>query len=137
MGMPVHHPTPSRRERRSDFQHTRRRIVDAGRRLMAERGPESLTVSGVAHAAQINRTTAYQHFRTRDELVRAVTEELLAEVAAFLEQQQPIVEHIDSLAGYFLEHPELARLALYWLLSETPSPRAALELLLQETRRLV
>ena len=135
--MPVHDPTPPRRERRSDFQHTRRRIVGSARRLMAERGPESLTVSGVAHAAGINRTTAYQHFRTRDELVRAVTEELIGEVAAYLEGQQPIVEHIDDIAGYFLEHPELARLALHWLLSETPPPRAALELLLQETRRLV
>jgi len=68
-------PVP-RRERRSDFQHTRRRIVEAARRLMGERGPESLTVSAVAHAAAINRTTAYQHFRTRDELVRGVTQHL-------------------------------------------------------------
>ncbi|HXK26524.1 MAG TPA: helix-turn-helix domain-containing protein [Myxococcota bacterium] len=135
--MPVRDPTPLRRERRSDFQRTRRRIVDAARRLMGERGPESLTVSGVAHAAGINRTTAYQHFRTRDDLVRAVTEELIAEVASYLESQRPIVEHIDAVAGYFLEHPELARLALYWLLSETPIPRAGMELFLQETRRLM
>jgi AcrR family transcriptional regulator len=132
--MPARAP---RRERRSDYQHTRRRIVEAARRLMAERGPESLTVSAVAHAAAINRTTAYQHFRTRDELVRAVTEELIAEVAAYLEGQRPIVEHIDAVAGYFLEHPELARLAIYWLLSESPIPRAGMDLFLQETRRLV
>jgi len=129
-------PAP-RRERRSDFQHTRRRIVEAARRLMGERGPESLTVSAVAHEAAINRTTAYQHFRTRDELVRAVTEELIGEVAAFLDGQRPIVEHIDAVAGYFLENPELARLAIHWLVSETPPPRAAMELLHQETRRLV
>jgi AcrR family transcriptional regulator len=129
-------PAP-RRERRSDFQHTRRRIVEAARRLMGERGPESLTVSAVAHAAAINRTTAYQHFRTRDELVRAVTEELISEVSAYLESRRPIVEHIDEVAGYFLEHPELARLAIYWLLSETPIPRAGMHLFLQETRKLV
>jgi AcrR family transcriptional regulator len=126
-----------RRERRSDFRLTRRRIIEAARRLMAERGPESLTVSAVAHAAAINRTTAYQHFRTRDELVRGVTEELIREVAAYLEAQRPIVEHIDAIAGYFLEHPELARLAIHWLLSETPIPRAGMELFLQETRLLV
>jgi AcrR family transcriptional regulator len=125
------------RARRSDFQQTRHRIVAAARRLMGERGPESLTVSAVAHAAGINRTTAYQHFRTRDELVRAVSEELIAEVGAYLESQRPIVEHIDAVAGYFLEHPELARLAIYWLLSESPIPRAGMELFLQETRRLV
>jgi AcrR family transcriptional regulator len=130
-------PPPSRRERRSDFLDTRRRIVEAARRLMAERGPESLTVSAVAHAAAINRTTAYQHFRTRDELVRAVTEELMAEVAAFLASQRPIVEHIDEVAAYFFEHPELARLALHWLLTDSPIPRAGMQLFVQETRGLV
>lgn len=129
-------PAP-RRARRSDFEHTRRRIVEAARRLMGERGPESLSVSAVAHTAGINRTTAYQHFRTRDELVRAVTEELIAEVGAYLATQRPIVEHIDAVAGYFLEHPELARLALHWLLSESPIPREGMHLFLQETRRLV
>jgi AcrR family transcriptional regulator len=135
--MPGSLPSTPPRERRSDFQHTRRRIVEAARRLMAERGPESLTVSAVAHAAGINRTTAYQHFRTRDELVRAVTEELIGEVATYLEGQRPIVEHIDAVAGYFLEHPELARLAIYWLLADTPIPRAGMQLFLQETRKLV
>lgn len=128
--------SPPRRERRSDFQQTRRRIIEAARRLMAERGPESLTVSAVAHAAGINRTTAYQHFRTRDELVRAVTEELIAEVGAYLESQRPIVEHIDEIAGYFVERPELARLALHWLLSESPIPREAMNLLFRETTDL-
>jgi AcrR family transcriptional regulator len=135
--MPATRSTPPRRERRSDFVETRRRIVEAARRQMGEHGPESLTVSGVAHRAGINRTTAYQHFRTRDELVRAVTEELLAEVAAYLDTQRPILEHIDAVAGYFLEHPELARLAIYWLLSATPIPRAGMELFLQETRGIV
>jgi AcrR family transcriptional regulator len=132
--MPIAAP---RRERRSDFVQTRHRIVEAARRLMAERGPESLTVSAVAHAAAINRTTAYQHFRTRDELVRAVTEELMSEVAAFLASQRPIVEHIDEVAEYFFEHPELARLALHWLLTDSPIPRAGMQLFLQETRGLV
>jgi AcrR family transcriptional regulator len=131
-------PGPAtRRERRSDFHRTRQRIVEAARRLMGERGPESLTVSAVAHEAAINRTTAYQHFRTRDELVRAVTEEVIAEIGAFLAQHRPIVEHIDEVAGYFLEHPELARLGLHWMLSETPIPREGMQLFHQETRGLV
>jgi AcrR family transcriptional regulator len=127
---------PARRARRSDFQRTRRRIIEAARHLMAARGPESLTVSAVAHAAEINRTTAYQHFRTRDELVRAVTEELIAEVAEHLAEPRPIAERIDSLAGYFLEHPELARLTLHWLLTESPFPREGWQLFRQETRNL-
>ena len=69
-----------RRARRMDYERTRRRLLDGARTLMAERGPEGLTVSAVAHAAELNRTTAYQHFRTRDALVRAVTDELIAEI---------------------------------------------------------
>src|SRR5262245_30771963 len=104
---------------------------------MAERGPESLTVSAVAHAAGINRTTAYQHFRTRDDLVRAVTDELIEEVGAFLGTRRPLIEHIDSIIEYFFEHPEFARLAIYWLLADSPIPGAGLEQFLNETRQLV
>lgn len=111
--------------------------MDAARQQMAERGPESLTVSAVAHAAGINRTTAYQHFRTRDELVRAVTDELIAEVGAYLAARQPMIEHIDDIVEYFFEHPEFARLTIYWLLSESPIPRAGMELFLNETRQAV
>lgn len=136
-GVSVLGSTAPRRARRSDFQRNRERIVAAARQLMGERGPESLTVSAVAHAAGINRTTAYQHFRTRDELVRAVTEELIEEVRAYLAARRPIVGHIDEVAAYFLEHPELARLAIYWLLSETPIPRAGMELFQQETHRII
>jgi AcrR family transcriptional regulator len=125
------------RARRSDFQRTRQRIVEAARKLMGERGPESLTVSAVAHAAAINRTTAYQHFRTRDELVQAVTDELIREVGAYLASQRPMIEHVDAIIEYFFEHPEFARLAIYWLLSDSPIPRAGMEVFLNETRQAV
>jgi AcrR family transcriptional regulator len=124
-----------RRARRSDFHRTRDRIVEAARREIGARGPDSVTLSAVAHAAGINRTTAYQHFRTRDELVRAVSEELIEELRAYLASQRPVVEHLDAIANYFLEHPELARLALYWLLSEGPIPSAGKDLFRQETRK--
>ncbi len=106
-----------------DYQHTRRRILDAARRLMGERGPESLTVSAVARGADLNRTTAYQHFRTRDELVGAVMAELNQEVGERLGAAQPLDARIDAIAHYFVEHPEIARLSLHNLLSESPFPR--------------
>jgi AcrR family transcriptional regulator len=127
---------PPRRARRSDFERTRRRIVEAARQLMAERGPEGLTVSAVARAAAINRTTAYQHFRTRDELVRAVTADLVAEVAAVIGRPGPLAERIDHVAAYFVDHPEIARLALHLLLTESPFPREAWGPYLDEMRDL-
>jgi AcrR family transcriptional regulator len=111
------------RARRSDHHRTRRRILDAARRLLGEQGPESLTISGVARAAQINRTTAYQHFRTRDELVRAVWAELITEVGERIGAPRPLNERIDDAVLYFVEHPEIARLSLHHLLGESPFPR--------------
>jgi AcrR family transcriptional regulator len=119
-----------------DHQRTRRRILDAARRLMGEQGPESLTVSGVARAAQINRTTAYQHFRTRDELVGAVMEELTQEVGARIGAEQPLEKRIDDLVLYFVEHPEIARLSLHHLLSESPFPREAWRPYFEELRKI-
>jgi AcrR family transcriptional regulator len=92
---------------------------------MGEHGPESLTVSAVARAAEINRTTAYQHFRTRDELVGAVLAELTQEIGARIEAAQPLEQRIDDLVLYFVEHPEIARLSLHNLLAESPFPREA------------
>jgi AcrR family transcriptional regulator len=90
---------------------------------MSERGPDSLTVSAVAHAAGLNRTTAYQHFRTRDELVTAVVEELADEISGALAEPLAIGDHVDHLAAFFLEKPEVTRLALHHVLSENPLPR--------------
>ena len=120
-----------------DFERTRRRILDAARRLMADRGPESLTVSAVARAADLNRTTAYQHFRTRDDLVRAMTDEVFAEVVRLIAEPRPLPERIDFLAQHFLEHPEIARLALHLMLSESPFPREALESAVAEVRKII
>jgi AcrR family transcriptional regulator len=119
-----------------DYERTRRRILDAARALIAERGPESLTVSAVAHAAAINRTTAYQHFRTRDDLVAFVMQELIEEVGRLIAEPRPLPERIDYLAGYFLEHPEVARLALHLMLSETPLPAQGWKHAVDEVRRL-
>jgi AcrR family transcriptional regulator len=129
------HPAP-RRPRRTDYERTRRRLLDAARSLMAERGPESLTVTAVARAAELNRTTAYQHFHTRDELVRAVSDELVADVVQVLTDPRPLAERIDFLANYFVERPEIARLALHLLLSESPFPRAAWDRAVSEVRKI-
>jgi AcrR family transcriptional regulator len=122
--MPAGQPAPPR-ARRADFQHTRRKIVAAARALIGERGPESLTVSAVAHAAGINRTTAYQHYRTRDELVEAVMAELIAEVGRLLDDTRPFADRIDRIAEYFVDHPEIARVALYMLQTGNAFPREA------------
>src|SRR3990172_5749139 len=122
--------------RRRDYRSNRRRILAAARRLMAERGLEAITVSEVAHQAGLNRTTAYQHFRTRDELVGALLEELTDEVTRMLIEPKPLGERIDHMAGFLVDHPEIARMTIHQLLSDSPLPRAGWERYVGELRRL-
>ena len=50
---------------RRDAQESRATLLAAARELAAEEGLEALTVVAVAQRAGLNRSTAYQHFRSR------------------------------------------------------------------------
>jgi AcrR family transcriptional regulator len=123
--------------RRRDFRLNRETLLRHARRLIAERGPEALTVSEVAHRARLNRTTAYQHFRTRDELVAAVMGGISEELSAILATPRPITEHVDQVLGFFVEHPEIGRLSLHHLLAENPFPRQGWDRYVDELEQLV
>ena len=122
--------------RRADFEANRDRILEAARELMAERGPEAITVSDVAHRAGVNRTTAYQHYRTRDALVSAVMELLADEVSQMLTEPMLIGERIDYMARFFVEHPEIVRLTLHQLLAANPFPSESWDRYIGELRKL-
>jgi AcrR family transcriptional regulator len=123
--------------RRRDFQQNREALLRHARRIVAERGPEALTVSEVAHRARLNRTTAYQHFRTRDELVAAVMGAIADEVSEVFARPVPIDEHVDQMVGFFVAHPEIGRLTLHHLLAENPFPSHGQERYVRELERLV
>ncbi|MBI1817048.1 MAG: TetR/AcrR family transcriptional regulator [Deltaproteobacteria bacterium] len=108
--------------RRRDPEGTYEEIVAAARAMMAERGPEALTVSDVAHRAGVNRTTAYQHFRTRDDLVGAVMARLADETSRMLTADIAPGDRIDHMVEYFLQHPEIARLWMFQMLANIQLP---------------
>ena len=109
--------------RRRDPAATREAILDAAEALMAERGPEGLTVSEVAHRAAVNRTTAYQHFRTREQVLEAVVKRLSADVKRVLDADLSLGERIDQIVDLHLHRPQMARLWLFQLLSDVPLPQ--------------
>ncbi|MEZ5217225.1 MAG: TetR/AcrR family transcriptional regulator [Ilumatobacteraceae bacterium] len=61
---------PSKRER------TRRKLLDAGMQVMAERG-EALTASDVVVAADVSNGTFYNHFVDRDDFIQTLARESL------------------------------------------------------------
>jgi serine phosphatase RsbU (regulator of sigma subunit) len=63
-------PVGTRRRRRSDAALNRTRLVEAARHLLSQ-DPET-TMIEIAAAAGVGRGTAYRHFPSRDDLVKAV-----------------------------------------------------------------
>jgi AcrR family transcriptional regulator len=59
-------------------------VVEHALRLFAEQGYESTTVDEIAEAAGISRRTFFRQFRSKDDVVFADHEALLARVAEFL-----------------------------------------------------
>lgn len=111
-------------------ESTREAILQAARTCLAHDGPEGLSLAEVARIAGVNRGTAYQHFKTRENLIAAsaewVSEKLFR--AVFGEPQQvagqpvgqvDVAELIDRLANFAMDNPELCRA---WLLQVLSSP---------------
>jgi AcrR family transcriptional regulator len=103
--------------RRRDPRATYEAILDAALTTMAERGADGLSVSEVAHRASVNRTTAYQHFRTREQLIAAVIGRVSQEVKRILESEMPLGERTDQLLELHVRRPEIPRLWLFQMLA--------------------
>jgi AcrR family transcriptional regulator len=73
----------SRRERRVREVHDR--IIAAATELFAARGVESVKVDDICHAADIAQKTFFNHFPTKQHLLREIAEGFLAESLAILE----------------------------------------------------
>ncbi|MBW2942770.1 TetR/AcrR family transcriptional regulator [Zhongshania aquimaris] len=112
-----------------DPQKTREAIMEVTGKLLARDGPEGLSVSQVAQLAGVNRGTAYHHFPTReqliDETIAWVSNTLRLEVFGdepedgSLEPRNKPREIIEKLASFAMENPELGRVWLRELLSNS------------------
>src|ERR1700752_4813530 len=122
----------NRRRRPRDPEGTREAILEAARTRLAADGPEGLSLSEVAHLAGVNRGTAYQHFETREKLIKAtaewVSDKLFRAVFGDPEtigerriEQVDIAELTDRLAKSAMAIPEVGRIWLLQLLS-SPDP---------------
>lgn len=102
---------------RSDAQQNRATLLEAARDLVSESGPEALTVSAVARRAGLNRSTAYQHFRDRQELVEAVGNGFARDLHRMFSEPREFGAQVDFFVDTFQEQPDIARIWLFRLLS--------------------
>jgi AcrR family transcriptional regulator len=123
----------TRKRRPRDPDATREAILEAAGARLAIDGPEGLSLSEVAHLAGVNRGTAYQHFETREKLIKAtaqwVSDKLFRAVFGDPEtigerrvEQVDVAAMTDRLANFAMDNPELCRV---WLLQVLSSPDPA------------
>jgi AcrR family transcriptional regulator len=103
-------PEATAQRRNKGFEETHQQIIDAAVRLISEKGVESLSMSAVARATAINRTTVYYHFESREDLIAAVKVWSSAQITKAVESIAPAAERIDKISRFVLENPELIKL---------------------------
>jgi AcrR family transcriptional regulator len=71
------------------YHHGRLReaLVDAGFELARSGGPEEVVLRAVTRAAGVSHNAAYRHFADRDELLRAVCERCMRQLALLMERR--------------------------------------------------
>lgn len=78
---------------------------------------EGVTVVAVARRAGLNRSTAYQHFPKREDLLTAVAAEFVEAARRIFAAPRAFSEQIDFFVDYFFEHPDIARIWIFRLLT--------------------
>jgi AcrR family transcriptional regulator len=99
---------PTRADRRREL--TRRRIVDAGRALIAERGVAGLRIQEITERADVALGSFYNHFPAKEDLVEQVVSESLADLAsATIATVSPDADPAEVVAAANLRFIQLAR----------------------------
>jgi AcrR family transcriptional regulator len=119
------------RPQRADAARNRRLILEAARRLFAERGVEQVSLEAVAHAAGVSKATLFRRFGDRQSLFLALLDEHERALQELLLHGAPplgpgagprarLHAFVDGLLALSLEHRE------FLLASETARPLARL-----------
>jgi AcrR family transcriptional regulator len=90
--------TPSRGERRRE--RTRRRLLEAGRALIARKGVEGLRIAEITERADVALGSFYNHFQSKEELVEAVVEETIAAMARRIDARMARLEDPADAVAY-------------------------------------
>ena len=85
-------------------------MIETAVRLISQQGVASLSITAVARAMRIERTTVYYHFKDREALIAEVKTWSSTQLIKAFSFDGPIEERIDYTTRYVLENPELVKL---------------------------
>lgn len=115
-----------RRER--ERQRHRREILDAARRIVADRGIEGVTVEQVAKQAEFAIGSIYRHFSSKEDLILAVVGDfadgMFEEMAGVAAEPLPFLERFERFVRLSLHHQSECQ-PLFEALLTLPGPLPA------------
>lgn len=86
---------------------TRRALFDAAKELIEEAGTAEVPLGDVALAAGVGRTTLYDYFTDRDDMVASLVEEelpnVIADLIAGVDDTQPVDQRLAQLVALTVE----------------------------------
>src|SRR5690349_10755797 len=91
---------------RADAERNRQRIIEAARRVFAERGL-SATLDDVAAAAGVGVGTVYRRFPNKDELVEALFVDRIDQMVALAERASEIEDPWEAFETFLTQAAEL------------------------------
>jgi AcrR family transcriptional regulator len=113
---------------RADAARNRERLLEAARKLFAERGL-CVTMDEIAHCAGVGVGTAYRRFSSRQDIADALFEETVAQVLANVERALADPDPWRAIESFLETHVEMmaANRGLKELLFEAEDFRARVE----------
>lgn len=134
-------PLPRRGTRAERAAATRRRLIDAAARLFARNGYTASTVAAIGEEAGVSRGLVNFHFATKEKLLHAVIEQLVADLEEEMFPDEGPQDPLAALAvligahrRFLTERPERARL-LFRLQAEALNPVLGLDAFAELHRR--
>jgi TetR/AcrR family acrAB operon transcriptional repressor len=130
-------PTPSTAiptKRAQQATETRQRLVDAAARLFADRGYTATSVAAIGESVGMSRGLVNFHFTTKEKLLHAVIEDLVAELESHMFPADAAIETpmgalavlVQAHHKFVTEQPDRARL-LFRLQAEELNPALGLD----------
>src|SRR3984893_14984728 len=94
----------------SSVDSTRERLLDAAADTFAKDGIRGATTREIARKARVNEVTLFRHFKSKEQLLRAVLERGLASEAAIMDEhsswKENLRESMEKYARHYYSHLE-------------------------------
>jgi AcrR family transcriptional regulator len=117
---------------------TREDVIGAAAQLVAERGYAGLSMRALAQRCGVATMTLYRHVRTKEDLLGALTDRVLAELElpapGTLTWQEQLAAVFRSVHDLLLEHPDVVEIAVKQHVAGEAAYRGA-EVVLEALRR--